>query len=78
MAAELPVRAALGLDEPALAAMGAYTPLFLGRQEEPTVPTLHLCAGEVPGDDHSILDEHVVTTAEAIRTWLSRTVAPEA
>jgi thioesterase domain-containing protein len=72
----LAVRSALRLDEPGLAAMGAYARIFLDRQEEPTAPTLHLRAGEVPGDHHSILEEHVATTAEAIRTWLSRTVPP--
>ncbi|WP_223184998.1 type I polyketide synthase [Streptomyces sp. CBMA152] len=73
----LAVRSALRLDEPGLAAMGAYARIFLDRQEEPTVPTLHLRAGEVPGDHHSILDEHVATTAEAIRAWLSWTVPPK-
>jgi thioesterase domain-containing protein len=74
---ELPVRSAIRLDEPALAAMGAYARIFLDWQGEPTVPTLHLRAGEVPGDHHSILEEHVATTAEAIRLWLSRTVSLE-
>ncbi|MGA5822738.1 beta-ketoacyl synthase N-terminal-like domain-containing protein [Kitasatospora sp. NPDC094028] len=73
---ELPVRSAIGLDEPALAAMGAYTRIFLDWQAESTVPTLHLRAGDVPGDHHSVLDEHVATTAAAIRRWLSRTVPP--
>jgi acyl carrier protein len=75
---ELPVRSALGLDEPGLAAMGAYTRIFLDWQRETTVPILHLRAGEVPGDHHSILEEHVATTADAIRTWLGRTVPSEA
>ncbi|MGK4585958.1 beta-ketoacyl synthase N-terminal-like domain-containing protein [Kitasatospora sp. HPMI-4] len=75
--AELPVRGAIRLDEPALAAMGAYTRIFLDWQGETTVPTLHLRAGEVPGDHHSVLEEHVATTAEAIRLWLSRTVSPQ-
>ncbi|MFE4973575.1 beta-ketoacyl synthase N-terminal-like domain-containing protein [Kitasatospora sp. NPDC056651] len=73
---ELAVRSALRLDEPGLAAMGAYVRLFLDREEETTVPTLSLRAGEVPGDHHSILDEHVATTAGAIREWLSRTLPP--
>ncbi|MFJ7905590.1 beta-ketoacyl synthase N-terminal-like domain-containing protein [Kitasatospora sp. NPDC096204] len=72
---ELPVRSALGLDEPGLAAMGAYARIFLDRPGETSVPTLHLRVGDVPGDHHSILDEHVATTAEAIRQWLSRTVS---
>ncbi|MFG2914402.1 beta-ketoacyl synthase N-terminal-like domain-containing protein [Kitasatospora sp. NPDC048298] len=71
---ELAVRSALGLDEPGLAAMGAYARIFLDRQGETSVPTLHLRVGDVPGDHHSILDEHVATTAEAIRQWLSRTL----
>ncbi|WP_327071313.1 polyketide synthase [Kitasatospora sp. NBC_01302] len=75
--AELAVRSALRLDEPALAAMGAYTRLFLDRPSETTVPTLHLRAGEVPGDHHSVLEEHVATTAEAIHRWLTRTLPPE-
>ncbi|MFD7455381.1 hypothetical protein [Kitasatospora sp. NPDC059827] len=32
--------------------------------------------GDIPGDHFSVLDEHVATTAEAIRTWLARTVGP--
>jgi thioesterase domain-containing protein/acyl carrier protein/uncharacterized protein YjiS (DUF1127 family) len=73
---ELAVRSALRLDEPALAAMGAYARIFLDWQGETTVPTLHLRAGDVPGDHHSILEEHVATTAEAIRGWLARTLSP--
>ncbi|MFI6056250.1 KR domain-containing protein [Streptomyces violascens] len=69
---ELTVRSALRLDEPARAAMGAYARIFLDWQWETTVPTLHLRAGEVPGDHHSLLEEHVATTAEAIQAWLSR------
>ncbi|MGF1431731.1 beta-ketoacyl synthase N-terminal-like domain-containing protein [Kitasatospora sp. LaBMicrA B282] len=69
---ELPVRSALRLDEPALAAMGAYTRIFLDWQAaETTVPTLHLRPGDVPGDHHSILEEHATTTAEAVHRWLS-------
>ncbi|MFJ9846900.1 beta-ketoacyl synthase N-terminal-like domain-containing protein [Kitasatospora sp. NPDC101155] len=74
---ELPVRSAIRLDEPALAAMGAYARIFLDWQGETTVPTLHLRAGEVPGDHHSVLEEHAATTAEAIQAWLSRTVSPK-
>ncbi|MFJ6772969.1 alpha/beta fold hydrolase, partial [Kitasatospora sp. NPDC091257] len=76
--AELAVRSATRLDEPALAAMGAYARIFLDRQEpEPAVPTLHLRAGDVPGDHYSILDEHVSTTAKAVREWLARTLPTE-
>ncbi|MEU6972276.1 alpha/beta fold hydrolase [Kitasatospora aureofaciens] len=72
---ELAARTAVRLDEPALAAMGAYVRLFLDRPEETAGPTtLHLRPGDVPGDHFSMLDEHVATTAEAIRTWLARTV----
>ncbi|WP_035806347.1 type I polyketide synthase [Kitasatospora mediocidica] len=74
---ELAVRTAIRLDEPALAAMGAYSRLFLDRQGETTVPTLRLRAGDVPGDHHSVLEQHVATTAEAIHGWLSRTLSPE-
>ncbi|MER7670115.1 type I polyketide synthase [Kitasatospora sp. NPDC096128] len=74
---ELPVRSAIRLDEPALAAMGAYARIFLDWQGETTVPTLRLQAGEVPGDHHSILEEHAATTAGAIQMWLSRTVPPK-
>ncbi|MGW3076182.1 KR domain-containing protein [Kitasatospora sp. NPDC001132] len=70
------VPGALGLDEPCLAAMGAYVRIFLGWEGKTTVPTLRLRAGEVPGDHHSILDEHVATTAEAIRGRLARTLPP--
>ncbi|MFE3504328.1 beta-ketoacyl synthase N-terminal-like domain-containing protein [Kitasatospora sp. NPDC059160] len=73
---ELAARTALRLDEPALAALGAYVRVFLGRPEETTVPTLHLRPGDIPGDHFSVLDQHVATTAEAIRTWLARTVGP--
>ncbi|MFD0410011.1 beta-ketoacyl synthase N-terminal-like domain-containing protein [Kitasatospora sp. NPDC127116] len=76
--AELAARSATRLDEPALAAMGAYARIFLDRQEpEPTVPTLQLRAGDVPGDHYSILDEHVGTTAKAVREWLARTLPTE-
>ncbi|WP_188295986.1 type I polyketide synthase [Streptomyces sp. CBMA156] len=75
---ELAVRGATRLDEPGLAALGAYARIFLDWQGATTVPTLHLRAGDVPGDHYSVLDEHVVTTAEAIRVWLSRTVPPAA
>ncbi|WP_316528001.1 beta-ketoacyl synthase N-terminal-like domain-containing protein [Kitasatospora brasiliensis] len=73
---ELAAPGALGLDEPGLAAMGAYARIFLDWEGKTTVPTLRLRAGEVPGDHHSILDEHVATTAEAIRGWLARTLSP--
>ncbi|MDQ3886641.1 MAG: KR domain-containing protein, partial [Actinomycetota bacterium] len=73
---ELPVRGALRLDEHALAAMGAYVRIFLNWKGEPAVPTLHLRAGDVPGDHYSILEEHTATTAEAIRGWLSQS-APD-
>ncbi|MFI9359467.1 beta-ketoacyl synthase N-terminal-like domain-containing protein [Kitasatospora sp. NPDC053057] len=70
----LAARTAVRLDEPALAAMGAYVRIFLDRPQETAGPTLHLRPGDVPGDHYSMLDEHVATTAEAIRTWLAQAV----
>ncbi|MCK2244820.1 MULTISPECIES: type I polyketide synthase [unclassified Crossiella] len=67
---ELPVRSALEMDEPGLAALGAYVRLFLGWQNTPEVPTLHLRPGLVPGDHYSMLTEHADTTAAAIAEWL--------
>ncbi len=68
---ELAARGALRLDETRLAAMGAYARLFLDWTAEPSVPTLHLRPGDVPGDHYTVLEEHSATTAEAISAWLA-------